>query len=354
MVTRRAFLAQGTAALAGAVVAPGWLRAQETSAPSGARAPAAGVAPIPTATGEILPGDMGITSLHEHIALRGGSRHDAEGKAFAIRELLRAKKLGLRTIVDVGPPDQVAGIQEVAQATGINVICCTGFYMLDGPLVARKTEDFEADMLRDIEHGLQGTSVRPGVIKVAARGLPIRPAERNLFIAAARVQQRYHLPICTHAVSGCAEQQRILEEAGADLRHCYFSHVEATFGWSGRTVDQEIDYLEGVVAKGSTLCFNNFGNWNHTKPEDLARIIRELVRRGYVDRMVATMDVTWSFEQDRLKILWEDTNVNGKDRTYAYLLDTAVPWMHANGISREATNKFIIDNPRRIFTRTVA
>lgn len=357
MNTRRQFLTQGAAALAAAAWSPALLRANDAPAPlppgagaSAVNGPLPRSRPIPTATGEIFPEQMGITSLHEHIALRRGGEHREESFAYAVRELKRAKDLGLRTIADVGPPDDVAGIREVAQATGINVICCTGFYLMRGEQLALKAEDFEGKMLYDIEHGLQGTDVRPGVIKVAAVRLPIRPAEKELFIAAARVQRKYHLPICTHAVSGCAEQQQILEAAGADLRRCYFSHVEATFGWSGRTVEQEIDYLEGVVAKGSTLSFNNFGNWNHTKPEDLARIIRELVRRGYADRMVATMDVTWDFEQGKLKVLWEDTNANGRDRTYAYLLDTAVPWMHANGIPSAVTDQFIIDNPRRIFT----
>lgn len=349
MTTRRQFLTRGAAALAGAALAPALLRAQDPSPTAGPR-----VRPIPTATGEILPEEMGITSLHEHIALRHDDGHREESLAYAIRELQRAKALGLRTIADVGPPDDVAGIQEVARATGINVICCTGFYLLRREQLTLKAEDFESKMLHDIEYGLQGTDVRPGVIKVAATRLPIRPAEKELFIAAARVQQKYHLPICTHAVSGCAHQQRILEEAGADLRRCYFSHIEATFGWEGRSVEQEIDYLEAVVAKGSTLSFNNFGNWNHTKPEDLALIIRELARRGHADRLAATMDLTWSFEQGKLKVLWEDTNVGGRDRTYAYLLDTAVPWMHANGISREVTDRMILGNPRRIFTSPLA
>ena len=333
MTPRRDFLTLSAAALA----AP-------ASVPS--------IRSIPTATGEITPDQMGITSVHEHIALRrdGSAMQREKGMAFAIRELKRAKELGLRTIVDVGPTDDVAGIQEVSLATGVNVVCCTGFYVLQAEQQSLKTEDFENHMLKEIEQGVQGTRIRPGVIKIATKGLPITPAEKNLFIAAARVQKRYHLPICTHAVSGCAEQQQILEAAGADLRHCYFSHVEATFGWSGRTVEQEIDYLQGVVAKGSTLSFNNFGNWNHTKAKDLARIIQELARRGHDDRMVATMDVTWSFQDGNLKVLWEDTNPGGKDRTYAYLLEKAVPWMQANGITKASTDKLIAANPRRIFT----
>jgi predicted metal-dependent phosphotriesterase family hydrolase len=79
-----------------------------------------------------------------------------------------------------------------------------------------------------------------------------------------------------------------------------------------------------VLDKGST--------WNHTKAEDLARIIKELTQRGLDDRMVATMDLTWSYKNGTMKILWGDTNQNGNDRTYSYLLRKVVPWMKENGI----------------------
>ena len=307
-------------------------------------------AKIPTATGEILPGQMGITSVHEHIPMPTDPAQREKSMAFAISELKKAKALGLQTIIDVGPTDDVVGIREASLATGVNVVCCTGSYILKDAQQSMTVADFENRMRRDVEDGLQGTQIRPGVIKVATRRLPITPAEKNLLIAGARIQKRYNLTICTHAVSGCAEQQQILEEAGADLRHCYFSHVEATFGWSGRTVEQEIDYLQGVVAKGSSLSFNNFGNWNHTKPGDLARIILELTKRGYDDRMVATIDLTWTFENGNIKILWSDTNEDGSDRTYSYPLRKVVPWMKEQGLPKATIDKFMIDNPRRLFT----
>lgn len=305
---------------------------------------------VPTATGEITPEQMGLTSIHEHIKIASEPALREKSLAYAISDLKRARELGLQTIVDVGPADDVAGIREVSLATGVQVICCTGFYVLTKEQQSFKIGDFEDYMVREIENGIQGTEIRPGVIKVAARRLPITEGERNAFIAAARVQRRYRLPICTHAVSGCAEQQRILEDAGADLKRCYFSHVEATFGWSGRTVDEEIEYLQGVVEKGSTFSFNNFGNWKHTKPHELARIIQELTRRGYDDRMAATMDVAWSFKNGKIELLWEDINEDGKDRAYSYLLRKAVPWMRASGIPERSIQKFILDNPRRIFT----
>lgn len=305
---------------------------------------------IPTATGTITSDQMGITSVHEHIVMPSDPVQRKKSFDFAVSDLKKAKALGLNTIVDVGPTDDVVGIQEVSKASGVNVICCTGSYLLKDEQQSMTVADFETRMIKDIEEGIQGTQIRPGVIKVAARRLPITPAEKNLFMAAAHVQKRYSLPICTHAVSGCVEQQQILEAAGADLKHCYFSHVEATFGWSGRTVEQEIDYLQTVVEKGSTLSFNNFGNWNHTKPNDLALIIQELTKRGYDDRMVATIDLTWTFVDGNIKILWEDTNEEGKDRTYSYPLRKVVPWLRDKGIPKATIDKFLVGNPRRIFT----
>lgn len=114
VTTRRQFLTRSAAALAGAALSPSLLTAKVS--PSRAARSAAGprARPIPTAVGEILPEQMGITSLHEHIALRRGAEHHEESLAYAIRGLQRAKALGLRTIVDVGPPDDVAGIQELS------------------------------------------------------------------------------------------------------------------------------------------------------------------------------------------------------------------------------------------------
>ena len=293
---------------------------------------------------------MGITSLHEHIQLPGDPRLREKSMEFAISELNKAKDLGLSTIVEVSPTRDAAGIREISNATGIQVICCTGSYVLSDEQQSMTVRDFENHMRREVEEGFDGTAIFPGVIKVAARSTPLTTAEMNLFTAAAHIQQQYSLPICTHAVSGCADQQRVLEKGGADLNHCYYSHVEASMGWEGRSVEEEADYLESVISHGSTLSFNNFGNWNHTRPDDLAYIIRELAGRGYEDHMVATMDLTWSFEGERLKILWEDTNENGDQRTYAYLLEQAVPWMKENGVPEQVVRKMIRDTPRRIFT----
>jgi predicted metal-dependent phosphotriesterase family hydrolase len=267
-----------------------------------------------------------------------------------VDELRKARDLGLRTIVEVSPRRDAAGLRRVAQESGVTIIACTGFYDYNDEEKRYSVDQFERHMMDEIADGIDGTGIRPGVIKVQAANADIKEHERRAFAAAARVQKETGLPLCTHAVFACGKQQQILEENGADLSKVYFSHVEAEFGWENRTLKEELEYLARVVQKGSTLCFNNFGNWAHTKPEVLAAIIKDMISRGCADRMVATMDFVWDYDKEGIrKILWEDINKDGKRRTYSYLLSDVVPWLRSVGIAQPDIDRMIKDNPRRLF-----
>lgn len=104
-----------------------------------------------------------------------------------------------------------------------------------------------------------------------------------------------------------------------------------------------------VVNKGSILSYNNFGNWAHTAPENLIKIIKEMIKEGFADQQVATMDLVWDYENGEREILWEDINPEGSKRTYSYLLSDVVPWLRSNNISEKNIMKMIKDTPAKIF-----
>jgi phosphotriesterase-related protein len=204
--------------------------------------------------------------------------------------------------------------------------------------------------MSEIDNGIDGTQIRPGVIKVRGDKPQLTDYEVRAFMAAGRAQRRSGLPVCTHAVSGCQSQQAVLERAGADLSRVYFSHVEAEFGWEGRSLEQEQSYLKSVVAKGSTLSYNNFGNWAHTKPESLIAIIKALVDGGFEKNQVATIDFVWDYDEDgQQKILWADINADGPRRTYSYVMSDVVPWLRSMKVAEADIRRMIVDNPRRLF-----
>jgi phosphotriesterase-related protein len=307
---------------------------------------------IDTVAGPVAPDDLGITSMHEHIPLdRAGSfRQDAFD--FAVAELTKARELGLTTLVEVSPARDMRGLRDIAAKSGINIVACTGFYHYSEREKRFSEEEFYRHMMMEIDLGIDGTGIRPGVLKIKAESPDLTAHETRAVTAAARAQAKSGLPLCTHAVSGCARQQEVLEAGGADLAKVYFSHTEAEFGWEGRDLEHEIEYLLDVVAKGSTLSYNNFGNWAHTKPESLLAIITALIESGYSDNQIATMDVVWSYDKtSNRRILWSDINTDGPRRAYSYLLSDAVPWMQAGGISDADIRRMIEHTPKRLLGR---
>jgi phosphotriesterase-related protein len=303
-----------------------------------------------TVRGLIDSDKLGITSMHEHVPLDKAGKWWQDAMDFSVNELLKAKTLGLSTLVEVSPKRDVRGIKEVAEKSGVNIVVCTGFYRYSDEEKQYSEEKFYRHIMQEIDEGIDGTYIRPGVIKIRADKSELTEYEIRALTAAGRAQVKSGLPLCTHAVSGCARQQEVLGKAGADLNKLYFSHTEAEQGWEGRSLEQEIKYLTTVVARGSTLAYNNFGNWAHTKPESLIAIIRALIEAGYGDRQVATIDLVWSYDPDgKRKVLWSDINADGPRRTYAYVLSDVVPWLRSYGIAEEDIKKMILGNPRRLF-----
>jgi phosphotriesterase-related protein len=307
---------------------------------------------VQTVAGTIDSDEMGRTSLHEHIPIHRATsaieREDAH--QFCVAELNTAARLGLRTIVEVSPRRDIEGIKRVADETEMQIVVCTGYYTdLTTEEMGYSVDQFRRHMMTEIERGIAGSGVYPGVIKLAARAHKHTEAEVRLFEAGGMVQRDTGLPVCTHAVSGCSAQQDILEAAGANLAKVYYSHVEAEKGWEGRTLAQQIDHLTDVVRKGSTLSYNNFGNWAHTSEDNLSAIIRALAERGFADNQVATMDLIFSYVDGKRKILWEDINADGKIRSYAYLITHVIPWMRSRGIDDALIHKMTHSTPQRIF-----
>lgn len=310
---------------------------------------------IPTVTGDISAAEIGIASVHEHVSVPEGLEQEAI--EFQIRDLIEAKKWGLKTIIELTPSSKMGNIsrsldamKEVSMRSGVQIIPCTGHYVhFDEEEKGFSVDKFYQLWLEEVEHGIGNSGIRPGVIKVASRSTVPDIYETRILRAAGRLQRDTGLPVCVHSVSGCKNQQRILEEEGADLKRVYFSHVEAEFGWEGRSIEEQLDYLTEVAAKGSCFSYNNFGNWAHTKPEHLLKIMQGMIERGYADRQFATMDLVLEGKNGQIKVLWEEINPDGKERTYSYLLKKALPWMMENGISEENAQKMVHENVARLF-----
>jgi phosphotriesterase-related protein len=323
-----------------------------------------GVATVQTIRGPIDSSQLGVTLVHEHLC-PGGSPFGAvpgfEKQAMDYQAMLaeRAAAVGINTIVDCGPfPDLPKVIELAERVPQLNYVLSTGAYGRGvGPAWIQELDEaaMERHIVHNVTHGYEGfedTGIRAGIIKVAGNRSKVTDDEWEAknFCAAARAQARCCVPIVTHACTGARSQMELLRAHGAKIAATFYSHVEAEFGWEGRTLAQEVDYLSDVAGAGGMLQFNNFDFAFDTPWEDMLQLLRALEARGLGGHVLLSIDANWTFDEDGR--IWHEAEKEHPEtgkRTYAYMITHAVPMLLAEGFSLQQMMRYLVENPRRLF-----
>ena len=296
---------------------------------------------IMTVLGPIAPEQMGITQTHEHLLVDFyefvrdyGAILDDED--VAVEELGYFKRAGGRGIVDVSMIDvgrNPLGLQRVARASGLHVIMSTGWYREASypPYIQTMTADQLAEiMVRDLVEGADGTGVRAGLIgEIGTERGHITPAQERVFRSAARAQKQTGRAITTHCTRGelALEQLALLREEGVDPGRIIIGHM-------GDRRHTQVE--QAVLRAGAYVQIDHIG-FAHMQPDlQRARNIAELVRVGFADRILLSLDICLTSHLHRYG-----------GRGYNHLLTSFVPLMKGAGIADEHIQAMLVDNPRR-------
>ena len=318
---------------------------------------------VETIGGPIDVGSLGTTLMHEHIfvlspeiqsAYPGAEGWDEEREVAKAREKLRAlKERGVDTIVDltvVGTGRDVKLVQRAVEGTGLNVVVATGIYTYDavpkffhfrgpGTELGGDDELMISLFVRDIEEGIQGTSIKAGVLKCATDEPGMTPGVERVLRAVAQAHLRTGVPISTHThalTRRGLEQQQIFEEEGVDLGRVIIGH-------SGDTTD--CDYLEELIANGSYIGMDRFGIDVQLPTEERTETVAEMCRRGHANRMVLSHDaacfIDWLPNEAIPMVLpnWH----------YHHIHDDVLPALRERGVSEEDIERMLVGNPRDFF-----
>ena len=196
---------------------------------------------VNTVRGRIDAAALGTTLMHEHVFVRSPevasnwpTGWDRAGRvAQAVERLSALKAAGIDSIVDltvVGLGRDVELVQEVASQIDLNVVVATGLYTYNdlphyfdyrgAAFRPERVDMLDEFFLHDIEEGIAGTEVRPGILKCATDEPGLTPGVERVLRAVARVHRRTGLPISTHTHVGTRrglDQQRVFTEEGVDL-----------------------------------------------------------------------------------------------------------------------------------------
>lgn len=208
---------------------------------------------INTVCGKIENKDLGFTLMHEHIMCRDNSIPDTGERGYLKDEvvdtmlpyLTALKNAGCKTLVDSTPAEEgrdVEVLKELSQKSGINIVTNTGTFYGKG--VRQVIRDSSANGIVEIwEHefynGIDGTGVKPGLIKIALDDGPISHLQEKILRAAARTSLSTNLTIQCHAVYPRTVQQAvgILKEEELPLDKFIWAHI-----------DSHIDLIISVLA----------------------------------------------------------------------------------------------------------
>ena len=309
------------------------------------------MAHVNTLLGTIHPEEIGTTAIHEHImwGLPGWEFDPSAwpdiGKAFekSYHELIDFRLLGGRTYVDCSGIGQGRDLDiyiKLAQSTGINIIASTGFCTDEGtaPYFRAKDIDYLEELyVHELIEGMGHTKVKAGVIRVGnSEGQPTKLEEAQ-HRAAARAAKRTGAIVITNGVSSALWQLETLMSEGLDASRIVISHLD-----SKDNLDLERD--KKIARAGAYVAYDQIGieEWSHAScaMSDARRVelVQEMLKLGFQDRMLLSANsMGWRLEKDGLLL-----------HSAAHVLRSFVPALRRAGVTEEALNDMLIENPKRV------
>ena len=270
----------------------------------------------------------------------------------AIAEVSRFAAAGGKTFVDVTTPcigRNVRFLKRLADRTKLNVVAACGFYTADAHakrLAAMSVEELGREMTDELNTGIDGTSIRAGIIGEIGTSKTLYDEEIKVLRAAAVAHVNTGAPVMVHLNPWAGHGSRVLDilkEGGVPENRVCLCHMDILL---------DLADMKRVLDRGAYLEFDNFGKEFTSGssygrfPSDAERmeVLYKLVGGGYAEKLLLACDVC-------LKNLLTLHGGPG----YAHVLADIVPMIRAKyGDKAEALLKTLLvanpanylDNPR--------
>ena len=256
------------------------------------------------------------------------------------------KEAGGQSIIDVTTADLMdrengrllpvkhpEAVKDMAERTGLNIILGTGWYRepyYHKRLYSATVNQIADELVQDIETGIDGTNVKAGVLgEIGTHFSWISPVEERVFRAVARAQKKTGVLITTHTNWSPVgiDHLNLLEEEGVDLRRVIVGHVQF---WPDN------DYHLELIRRGAFVAFDRMGTTNKTEFGIFVNAIKSIIEAGFAENIVLGQDICYRAD-------YVSYGGNG----YRYMPYKMKEDFLDNGISEEAYNLMVFENPRR-------
>jgi phosphotriesterase-related protein len=239
------------------------------------------------------------------------------------------------TTPDTGRSPQ--GLKAIAEQTGVHIIAATGHNKskFSEAAVARKSvAALTTEIVRDLRVGMDNTTIRAGVIKVATSRNTITTGEAKVLEAAAEAYKQTGAPISTHTEAGtfALEQIKALTALGVAPEHLCIGHLDRKLEWN---------YHKAVADTGVFIVLDQFSKENFYSDSQRIQFVKGLIDSGHGKQLLIGCDLARAN-------YWPSYGF-GYGPGLTFLLWRIVPWMLEVGITRAAIDDLLMHNPARAF-----
>jgi phosphotriesterase-related protein len=169
--------------------------------------------------------------------------------------------------------------------------------------LAQSIDEISQHFIEEIEQGMDGTPIRPGIIGEIGTSQFLTPNEEKVLRAAARAQARTGLPICIHPYFRDGKRHAlkildILEEEGVSLEQVIICHMDGNL---------DPEYHKMIARRGAYLEYDTFGkeytrtDQSYEMPKDTQRVraIADMIENGYLEHILVSQDVCFKIDLQR-------------------------------------------------------
>ena len=305
-----------------------------------------------TVLGPVHCEELGVAAVNEHLMWGPpGWDYDAGawfeiGKVFekCYHEVIDYRLHGGRTYVEcsaITPGRNLDIFVKIAQTSQVNIVASTGFaaeaYV--SPYFKSKDADyFEELFAHEIAEGMGHTRIKAGIIKVGASGDKFTKLEEMILRAAARAAKKTGAPLITECGRFAMKHLDILKEEKLDPARIIIGHLD-----SKDNMDIERD--KKIARGGAYLAYDQVGMedvWCGTSgamPDDRrVELVQAMLKAGFKDRLLLSASSnSWTLGHGE-QLLHNSAN----------MLRYFVPKLKKAGVSEEAINGILVDNPKRV------
>ena len=338
--SRREWMAASAALLSGACASRG---VKPSSAPGSGGAPT-----VETVTGALAAGGLGLTLMHEHVLVDfigasqvSASRYDAnEVFSSVLPYLADARTLGCETLVECTPAylgRDPALLRRLSEASGIHILSNTGYYgaakdkHLPAHAFTETAEQLAARWIREARHGMDGTSIRPGFLKIGVDEGPLSEIDGKLVRAAALTHRETGLAIASHTATGIAIMQTIalLDRAGVPPSALIWVHAHS---------ERDETFHTRAAERGAWVEFDGISSDTVTRHVEL---LQRMKRQGLLNQVLVSHDAGWYRVGEP---------GGGRFRRFDTLFTGFVPALRVAGFDDADIRRVLVTNPRDALT----